>query len=122
MDQRSPGRSITRRTMLKRIGAGTAIAWSAPILTSLRTPAFAQYGEVCELCGCLNEPGALVCGQTPSGDDCVCARTSDRARCVCVQNDTIAPCEAGDTCPAGQICVCLTDTDATWCVPLCGPV
>jgi hypothetical protein len=37
------GSGLSRRTMLKRIGAGTAIAWSAPVLSSLRTPAFAGY-------------------------------------------------------------------------------
>jgi hypothetical protein len=39
----SQGSGLSRRTMLKRIGAGTAIAWSAPVLSSLRTPAFAGY-------------------------------------------------------------------------------
>ena len=32
---------VSRRKMLQRIAAGTAIAWTAPVLTSLRTPAFA---------------------------------------------------------------------------------
>lgn len=31
---------ISRRSMLKRIAATGAVAWSAPILTSVRTPAF----------------------------------------------------------------------------------
>jgi hypothetical protein len=34
---------ISRRRMLKRIGAGAAVAWTAPIITSVRTPAWAQY-------------------------------------------------------------------------------
>lgn len=46
---------ISRRRMLKRIGAGAAIAWSAPVLSSLRTPAFAQY------------PGPVLC---PTGAAC----------------------------------------------------
>jgi hypothetical protein len=33
---------ISRRRALKRIGAGAAIAWSAPIITTMRTSAFAQ--------------------------------------------------------------------------------
>ena len=33
---------ISRRRMLKRIGAGAAVAWTAPIITSVRVPAFAQ--------------------------------------------------------------------------------
>jgi hypothetical protein len=44
--------SISRRAMLKRIGAGAAIAWSAPVLSSFRTPAFAQYPTV----GCITLP------------------------------------------------------------------
>lgn len=33
---------ISRRRMLKRMGAGVAVAWTAPILTSVRVPAYAQ--------------------------------------------------------------------------------
>ena len=33
---------ISRRRMLKRVGAGVAVAWTAPILTSVRVPAYAQ--------------------------------------------------------------------------------
>jgi hypothetical protein len=32
---------ISRRTALKRIGAAGAIAWATPVITSMRTPAFA---------------------------------------------------------------------------------
>jgi extensin-like protein len=32
---------ISRRKMLKRIGAGAAVVWTAPILTSVRVPAYA---------------------------------------------------------------------------------
>ena len=32
---------ISRRTALKRMGAAGAIAWATPVITSLRTPAFA---------------------------------------------------------------------------------
>src|SRR5919198_2408894 len=43
--------------MLKRIGAGAAIAWTAPVLTSMRTPAFAQSGCGPEPCtGCTPLP------------------------------------------------------------------
>ena len=41
--ERSLEKEISRRRMLKRVGAGAAIAWTAPILTSVHSPAFAQY-------------------------------------------------------------------------------
>jgi len=34
--------AISRRRMIKRIGAGAAVAWTAPVLMSVRVPAFAQ--------------------------------------------------------------------------------
>jgi hypothetical protein len=34
---------ISRRRMLTRIAAGAAVGWSVPVLTTVRTPAFAQY-------------------------------------------------------------------------------
>jgi len=42
---------IDRREALKRAALVTGAAWAAPVLTSLRTPAFAQYGVPCET-GC----------------------------------------------------------------------
>jgi hypothetical protein len=49
-EETSPNR-INRREALKRAAIATGVAWSAPVLTSLRTPAFAQYGPPCET-GC----------------------------------------------------------------------
>jgi hypothetical protein len=40
---------ISRRKMLRRMGAGVAIAWTAPILTSVRVPAYAQVSPGCQL-------------------------------------------------------------------------
>lgn len=33
---------ISRRSMLKRLGAASTVAWTAPVITSFRAPAFAQ--------------------------------------------------------------------------------
>jgi hypothetical protein len=38
----SDSSGISRRRMIKRIGAGAAVAWTAPVLMSVRVPAFAQ--------------------------------------------------------------------------------
>lgn len=35
------GNSISRRRLIKRLGTGAAVAWTAPVLLSVRTPAFA---------------------------------------------------------------------------------
>jgi hypothetical protein len=40
---------ISRRRMLRRMGTGVAIAWTAPILTSVRVPAYAQVSPGCQL-------------------------------------------------------------------------
>jgi Cu/Zn superoxide dismutase len=40
---------ISRRRMLKRVGAGVAVAWTAPILTSVRVPAYAQVSPGCQM-------------------------------------------------------------------------
>lgn len=39
---------IGRREAIRRAAVATGVAWSAPVLTSLRAPAFAQYGGPCE--------------------------------------------------------------------------
>src|SRR4030081_2374443 len=84
MSQIEPERQdgISRRRMLKRIGAGAAIAWTAPILTSVRTPAFAASAGPCAPpCGCFCGGQAKVCGTDPNGD-CLCGITTEDT-CFC---------------------------------------
>jgi hypothetical protein len=62
---------ISRRRLLKRIGAGAAVAWSAPVITSLRTPAFAQgYQEPCPNCAPFDCNNPAFC-QEPCFSFCV---------------------------------------------------
>jgi len=102
---------ISRRRMLKRIGAGAAVAWSAPILTSIRTPAFAQPApEACD-------PGAPCDLNTPcnvaipchNGNPlCNCWVLQDRSACHCGDLDACSnhqPCGSNADCPYGQLCV-----------------
>ncbi len=71
---------ISRRRMLKRIGAGAAIAWSAPVLTSFRAPAFAV-SPVCQGCGGvqrkdLGGSARLMAALAPAAPGCVCHRVA----------------------------------------------
>jgi hypothetical protein len=112
---RSEGR-ISRRGMLKRLGAGAAVAWSAPVLTSLRTPAFAQYPARCtESSQC----GAIVF----CGEECFCTSTVEGDAVHCQQDffcgtqptcTSSAECQAqgfeycraaGTGCCPGAVCV-----------------
>lgn len=123
---------ISRRRMLKRIGAGAAVAWSAPVLTSIRTPAFAQRYECsdcfsCQASGC-TFPQSPTCGGNPDctqGDWCGCVRTLEGAdACVVNQFGQGGPCASSDQCPSGEVCIaiCATGCDraAANCIPLCG--
>jgi hypothetical protein len=114
---------ISRRRMLKRVGAGAAIAWSAPILSSLRTPAFAQaYPARCV------EPCDATCGTFPrcgeSGpiDQCFCSRASDGS-CFCWEDasctDIPRPDQAG-RCPEGTTAVPETCCGGVVCLSECG--
>jgi hypothetical protein len=116
--------AVSRRRMLKRIGAGAAVAWSAPVLTSLRTPAFAQQSPPpcgpCEgdFCG-----GQSQCGdQPPFG--CFCAQiVGSEPACFCYHDNLCSErtrCPTGQSdCPSGQTCVHTCCDDPT---PVCfGP-
>jgi hypothetical protein len=117
---------ISRRRMLKRVGAGAAIAWSAPVLSSLRTPAFAQAGRYPPPCPeqCEGLCDAGVCGET-LGLDCLCAETVD-AGCACFQPICLqAPqvCDAANpVCPEGFACVIEPCCGISFCALLCGTV
>jgi hypothetical protein len=68
---------ISRRRVLKRIGGGVAIAWTAPVLTSLRTPAFAQSPT----CGCppYDCTNPAFCDNAP----CECSPPHEGGPCIC---------------------------------------
>jgi hypothetical protein len=113
---------ISRRRMLKRIGAGAAIAWSAPVLTSLSTPAFAQYDR-CEQCA-----GNFCTGQTPCGGnpDCLCAQVvGAETTCFCYRGAFTTTCatlpKCADGCPTGTTCVhtCCDALTGAVCLPGC---
>jgi hypothetical protein len=76
-DELQPKPTIARRKMLKRIGTGAAIAWTAPVLTSVQAPALAAYpfcgGNDCV--GCVAAPCQIA---TPCGGrkDCNCWKLS----------------------------------------------
>jgi len=61
---------ISRRRMLKRIGAGAAVAWSAPIITSVQTPAFAASAPACSPCAPFDCNNPAFC-QEPCFSFCV---------------------------------------------------
>jgi hypothetical protein len=116
---------ISRRKMLKRIGAGTAIAWSAPVLSSLRTPAFARHIYPARCPGTNWEcPDLIVeCAPTEPGllAPCVCdVDVSGNTFCwqnyFCLQSNA---CASNADCGALEACVtscCLGQT----CAPQCG--
>ena len=99
---------ISRRKMLKRIGAGAAVAWTAPILTSIKTPAFAATPtSTCDGCD-LGSPCAPAIDCHNSGGSCNCWVNSSHTACFCgplVACSTLTPCGPGDTCAPGQTCV-----------------
>src|ERR1700724_3540177 len=72
MDSEQPRVRISRRKVLKQIGTGAAIAWSAPILTSIETPAFAESRLGCDprpTCSPRPTPPRQPCNGNP---DCQC--------------------------------------------------
>lgn len=132
---------ISRRRMIKRLGAATAVAWTAPVLSTLGgTPAFAQqYPTSCPQCVALGGTGADHCAGQPdcgaeaSGNPCSCLRTSQTGpgacqchSCVFCDNPAIVSCGPQGTgpCPSGWICSlsCCSDPaamDDFQCVPAC---
>jgi hypothetical protein len=93
-------KGISRRSMLRRVGAGAAVTWSAPILTSLRAPAFAQ-GTPPPLC----EPGA--CPRCQFGPVC--------GNCACVGVPVECFCTGVGICQHEQP-ICREDSDCdVWC-------
>jgi hypothetical protein len=114
---------ISRRKMLKRIGAGTAIAWSAPVLSSLRTPAFARHIYPARCPGDDWDCGELIveCAPTEPGllAPCVCD-VDVSGNTFCWQNFFCPPttCTSNADCDPGEACV--TSCCGQTCAPPCG--
>jgi hypothetical protein len=110
---------LSRRRMLKRIGAGAAVAWSAPVLSSLRTPAFAQYPPPHEECRGATCAAFIPCsGPNP---DCVCVTTSEGTG-TCTPGSTLcstlAICGPGGACAPGTFCAVDTCCVDPVCIPI----
>jgi hypothetical protein len=108
---------ISRRRMLKRIGAGAAVAWTAPVLTSLKTPAFAQAYPPCP-CD-LNTPCNFAIDCEDSGGSCNCWVLADRSKCWC---GPISPCTDYVPCDNGRCAegfVCVENCCGQLCYPEC---
>ncbi|MGH2554733.1 MAG: hypothetical protein ACRDHO_03330 [Actinomycetota bacterium] len=124
---------ISRRRMIKRIGAGAAIAWSAPILTSIRTPAFAETppDDACPDTGCPGENFA-PCTGNPSGcaeGACTgglgCFKGDDtEGGCHCYQNifcSCVSACTSSADCGDRQFCMLNTGCGSGGvCINCCG--
>jgi hypothetical protein len=135
----NPVGSVSRRRMLGRIGATSVLVWSAPALTSISSPAWAQgsppppgcratngfcggdFGPLCLDGGC--QPGVTCGACTLTNDGCLCHNvvTCKTGEPTCQSN---ADCEAirpGSIC--GPLKPCDTDLcfDNTACFSPCQP-
>jgi hypothetical protein len=124
-EELEPKEGISRRRMIKRIGAGAAVAWTAPILTSIRTPAFAQNFGPCnreDACGCSDPCNFAIPCQDRS--DCNCWVHASSRQCIC--QFFVGSCGDFGLCPGGSDAecaegMCCVDTCCGFtCAPACG--
>jgi hypothetical protein len=121
-----PKEGISRRGLLKRIGAGAAVAWTAPILTSIGTPAFASLAP-CPRAGCDAgqgcQPACDVLRPCHKPSNCACFPTIDNSACNCgdIRDglcESFTPCNSQADCTGNECCVgscCPTGV----CLPTC---
>jgi hypothetical protein len=126
------GEGISRRKLLKRIGVGVAVAWTAPIITSISTPAFAQASGVCQGCpstGCPGsdfqpcDGGGCVSGACYGGLGCFTFQDNE-GNCLCLQNELCscaASCTSSSDCGPCQHCISNTGCGSGGvCADCCG--
>ncbi|MGH2746791.1 MAG: hypothetical protein ACRDKB_02555 [Actinomycetota bacterium] len=133
-DDKEVRNSVSRRGVLKRAGVGAAIVWSAPVLTSLASPAYAQGGTPpsgpgpsdCTIgrdwtCGQVIEE---CTGDPANPPPCVCDVDTE-GRTFCWNNYFCADtsvCSSSDDCPGDARCVssCCSSSTTFTCAPPCG--
>ena len=107
MNPAAQAEGISRRRMLTRIGAGAAVAWTVPIVTSIATPAFAV-GSVnpCES----DTPCNPCCGPFLPCCKGVCFNGCDTENnCICFNDNVcnnLSPCTDSRDCLPGYRCLC----------------
>ena len=112
---------ISRRTVLKRVGAGVAVAWTAPVLLSMQGRAWAASptpcGDQCNGIGCGNNPPC-------PGDDCSLQCRADGSECVCLApNGFCLVCSSDAECEQfgpGYVCTQNCICGPTGCAAPCG--
>jgi hypothetical protein len=95
-EELTESRRLDRRTAMKRIGAGAAVAWSAPALASFASPAGAGSPQPC---------GPIVCFtfQSCNGDPaCFCAPRRPGPGQVCWSQGFFSP--GGNLCNSDADC------------------
>ena len=122
-----PTSGLSRRSMLKRIGAAGAIAWATPVISSLNTPAhaatsFVTCGHTCVHC----ESNRDLCGQAGELGDCFCTPRADGGDCFCGEevfcsssHDCTTDSECGDL-GSNWICSLVCGCSGQICIPQCG--
>jgi hypothetical protein len=124
---KEPHESVSRRTMLKRIGAAGAIAWATPVISSLNTPAsatsFVTCGHTCVHC----DSNSDLCGQAGPLGRCFCTPRADGGDCFCGEEISCASthaCGATAGCDdlgPGWICADVCGCGGgSFCIPTCG--
>jgi hypothetical protein len=122
---------ISRRRMLKRVGVGAAIAWTAPVVTSMLPSAFATGpppgcpgGVSCNGCGpILNSDKGCSQGACTGGLGCFNSLDTSGA-CQNFQNifcSCLTACTDNSQCGASSACLCSNNgCGGSFCVPCCG--
>jgi len=119
-----PTSGVSRRTMLKRIGAAGAIAWVTPVISSLTTPAhaatsFVTCGHTCDHC----DSNADLCGESGPLNRCFCTPRADGGDCFCgteVFCTQTHDCETDSDCDQGWFCANVCGCSGQVCIPQCG--
>jgi len=118
-EEEKAGQGISRRTLLKRVGAAGAIAWTTPVIASLRTPAFAASPGPNPECVGASCSTFIQCSS--GNPDCICVTTDQGG--LCVPGSTacggLVVCPNGTAdCPTGELCAVNTCCGGPVCVPL----
>jgi hypothetical protein len=128
--------SPSRRQIIKGAAVGTAVVWTAPVLSSVTSPAFAASAAGCgKGFTCADPTQITFCGTSPGGDfECICYAETDpdkgqtgneTGNSFCGQDffcgSFIDYCGPGGQCAPGYQCqsgCCGPNI----CAPLCGTV